>query len=94
MKVVPHKDGTCLVAYARHEDHDYLGEPNLYKVNARDVHEFLLWAVGVENPEEEGGEVYPQIVKYLGRLKPGFKLEYLCPGPWKQRAPQSSMSPS
>ncbi|CEL08600.1 hypothetical protein ASPCAL11748 [Aspergillus calidoustus] len=63
MKVVPHKDGTCLVAYARHEDHDYLGEPNLYNVNARDVHEFLLWAVGVENPEEEGGEVYPQIVK-------------------------------
>ncbi|KAL3440460.1 hypothetical protein BJX65DRAFT_290401 [Aspergillus insuetus] len=81
VKVVLHKDRSCLVAYAGEEHRDLPGEPNPYEVNARDVNEFLLRAVGVQDPAENGGLVHPWIVKYLGRLTPGFKLEFVSPGP-------------
>jgi hypothetical protein len=65
VKVVPHRDGTCLVAYAGKYDRDYPDEPNPWEVKARDAHEFLLRAVGAEDPEKDGGDVHPRIVKLV-----------------------------
>ncbi|CEN59986.1 hypothetical protein ASPCAL02427 [Aspergillus calidoustus] len=72
VQVVPHRDGTCLVAYAGKHHCDFPDEPNPYEVRARDAHEFLL--------EAAGGAQHPRIVKYLGPLTPGFKLEFVTPG--------------
>jgi hypothetical protein len=62
VKVILHKDRSCLVTYAGEEHRDLPGEPNPYEVNARDVNEFLLRAVGVQDPEENGGLAHPWIV--------------------------------
>ncbi|KAL3444546.1 hypothetical protein BJX65DRAFT_310736 [Aspergillus insuetus] len=83
VRVVPHKDGTCLVAYAGKEVR-CVGwwEPNPFDLRGVEVHEYILKAVGVENPMETGGQVHPRIVKYLGQLTPGYKLElFHKPGP-------------
>jgi hypothetical protein len=69
VRVVPHKDGTCLVAYAGQEVR-CVGwwEPNPFDLRGVEVHEYILKAVGVENPEEVGGEAHPRIVKLVSCL--------------------------
>jgi hypothetical protein len=54
VQVVPHRDGTCLVAYGGKDERNFPDEPSPYEVRARDAHEFLVAA---------GGKMHPQIVK-------------------------------
>jgi hypothetical protein len=66
VRVVPHKDGSCLVAYAGKEVR-CVGwwEPNPFDLRGVEVHEYILRAVGVKNPAELGVQVHPRIVKWV-----------------------------
>jgi hypothetical protein len=66
VRVVPHKDGTCLVAYAGQQVR-CLGwwEPNPFDLRGVEVNEYILRAVGIENPAKAGGQAHPRIVKWV-----------------------------